>query len=64
MLLYESVQHLIETGLFSPDVVLLIFANAVFLYEFLHAIVYALGIWLTLRFLDWLLGHFKRRKKP
>lgn len=64
MVLYESIQRLIEITSFSPDMILLIFANAVLLYELLHAVVYGLGIWLTLRFLDWLLKHFKHRKKP
>lgn len=63
MVLYESIQRLIEITSFSPDTILLIFANAVLLYELLWVVVYALGFWLMLRFLDWLLGHFKRRKK-
>lgn len=64
MVLYETIQRLIEITSLSPDTLLVIFANFIILYELLYAAVYGVGIWLTIRFLDWLLKHFRRRQKP
>lgn len=62
-MMYESIQRLIETTSFEPDVILMAFSNFVLLWEVCHAVIYGVVIYLTLRLLHWLWMRVKNRKK-
>lgn len=60
MVIYESIQRLIDATSFSPDTILVLFANCILVYEICIAALYGVVIWAVVHFIEWLIS---RRKK-
>ena len=61
--IFNSILELSELTSWTPDTVLVLFANAILLYEIIDCVITGVVVYLTMRLLHWLWMRVKNRKK-